>query len=239
MIQTFKEFLAWELYSRDTIDLKRIYIDIAGDLIAGLLLSQIIYWNLPSKETGKSKLQVKKDGHYWIVKGREDWYNEIRITKRQYDRASKILIEKDLIIPSKTNWKFGGVPKTHLRLNFNKLIHKLNQFITDKQTDIFPINDSIDSIDSIYFTHLIPDNLNTPEFIKVWKEWCNFRKNEKRNRITVTTASKQLKKLAKYDIKISIKAINKSLDSGWTGIFPESIKNITANNDIMREIEGY
>ena len=110
MIQTFKEFLAWELYSRDTIDLKRIYIDIAGDLIAGLLLSQIIYWNLPSKETGKSKLQVKKDGHYWIVKGREDWYNEIRITKRQYDRASKILIEKDLIIPSKTNWKFGGVP---------------------------------------------------------------------------------------------------------------------------------
>jgi len=45
----FNEFLSWELTTRDTIDFKKIYVDIAGDLIAGLLLSQIIYWHLPSK----------------------------------------------------------------------------------------------------------------------------------------------------------------------------------------------
>ena len=47
---TRQEFIAWEQVSRDTIDVKRCYVDIAGDLVAGILLSQIVYWHLPDKD---------------------------------------------------------------------------------------------------------------------------------------------------------------------------------------------
>ena len=46
---TRQEFIAWEQVSRDTIDVKRCYVDIAGDLVAGILLSQIVYWHLPGE----------------------------------------------------------------------------------------------------------------------------------------------------------------------------------------------
>jgi len=65
----WSNFLLWETASRDTVDFKTIYVDMADDLVAGLLLSQIVYWYLPSKE-GRSKLRVFKDGYYWIAKTR-------------------------------------------------------------------------------------------------------------------------------------------------------------------------
>jgi len=46
-----EEFLAWERASRDTIDFKTAYVDVAGDLVSGLLLSQIIYWHLPGENS--------------------------------------------------------------------------------------------------------------------------------------------------------------------------------------------
>lgn len=63
------------------------YIDITGDLVAGTLLSQIMYWFAD----GKNRPTVNRDGYFWIAKRREDWMNEIRITSKQYDRAIKIL----------------------------------------------------------------------------------------------------------------------------------------------------
>ena len=117
---TFSQFLAWEARSRDTIDVKTIYIDIAkGDHVAGILLSQIVYWYLPSI-SGGSKLRVERDGHMWIAKGRGDWYEETRITERQFDRAVKIL--EDLGIVFKKTYKFAGVPKAHVRLNVDEFI---------------------------------------------------------------------------------------------------------------------
>jgi hypothetical protein len=116
---TKDEFLFWEDKSRDTIDIKCIYIDIAGDIVTGLLLSQIIYWNLPSKE-GKSKLRVRIDGELYLAKKRTDWYDECRITAKQYDRSIKVLEEKGLV--TLVLKKFDGSPTTHIKLNFDVLI---------------------------------------------------------------------------------------------------------------------
>jgi hypothetical protein len=117
---TFSQFLAWETRSRDTIDVKTIYIDIAkGDHVAGVLLSQIVYWYLPSVNGG-SKLRVERDGHLWIAKGRADWYEETRITARQFDRAVKILERAGIVV--KETYKFAGVPKTHVRLVVDKFL---------------------------------------------------------------------------------------------------------------------
>ncbi|PTM52196.1 hypothetical protein [Desmospora activa] len=104
------------------------YIDITGDLVTGTLLSRIVFWFSPNKE-GKSKLRVFKDGHYWLAKNRTDWWDEIRITPKQYDRAIKILQQKNLIV--KKIYKFDKDPTTHIRLNYEQLEIEVNKWLKD------------------------------------------------------------------------------------------------------------
>lgn len=92
------------------------YIDITGDLIEGTLLSRILYWFAPSKDN-KSKVKIYKDGEYWIAKQRKDWWEEIRITERQYDKAIKSLVKKKFVITAK--YKFNSMPTIHIRPNYD------------------------------------------------------------------------------------------------------------------------
>jgi len=131
-MNSFDEFLLWERTTRDSIDFKKIYVDIAGDLIAGLMLSQIVFWYLPDKN-GNSKMRVRKDGYDWIAKSNTEWYDEIRITEWQAPRALNILEEKGII--EKRLYKFDGAPTIHIRLIQDKfmelweeLVHDLNGF---------------------------------------------------------------------------------------------------------------
>lgn len=111
----FDDFLRWEAATRDTIDFKKAYVDMAGgDLVAGLLLSQIVYWHLPSK-AGDSRLRVWRDSYQWIAKGRADWWDEVRITPKQFDRACQVLVDLGLVV--KDNFRFGGLKMLHLRLD--------------------------------------------------------------------------------------------------------------------------
>lgn len=117
------EFYAWEATTRDTIDFKKIYVDITGDLIAGLLLSQIVFWFLPDKQ-GKTKLRVEKEGRMWLVKKREDWWEEIRITPKQFDRAIQLLEKKGLI--ECKLFRFDGSPQKHISLCIEALLSQLS-----------------------------------------------------------------------------------------------------------------
>ena len=130
-----RNFIGWELASQDTIDFKKCYVDLCDDLISGLLLSQIVYWHLPSKDNGKTKLRVQKEGHMWVAKGRNDWYEEIRITAKQYDRAIKIL-EKCGLVETKT-FKFNANPTKHVRLKWEMFLEALNDLINGKN-DVEP-----------------------------------------------------------------------------------------------------
>lgn len=89
------------------------YVDIVGDLIAGALLGQILYWFGAGKD-GRSRARIVKDGFLWIAKTRQDWWQEIRISPKQYDRAAKILKERGFI--EVKTFKFNGNPTTHLRI---------------------------------------------------------------------------------------------------------------------------
>lgn len=100
------------------------YIDISEDLIAGTLLSQIMFWFSETKDK-KRKIRIYKDGNYWLAKGREEWVDEIRISKKQYDNAIKKLKEKEFV--ETKLFKFNGVPTTHIRPiyeNINSAIAK-------------------------------------------------------------------------------------------------------------------
>jgi hypothetical protein len=110
---TFEQFLLWERASRDTLEVKRIYVDMAGDLVAGLVLSQIVYWHLPNRE-GKARLRVQKHGQLWLAKGRAEWWHECRISPKQADRALNLLQSRGLI--EVKLFKFGAAPTKHVRI---------------------------------------------------------------------------------------------------------------------------
>ena len=117
--RNFEQFLQWEETDRDTIKIRRLYIDIAGDIIAGLLLSQIVQWHLPSRQS-KANLPVRKEDYLWLPKGRDDWWAEYRITPRQFDRAVEVLLKKGII--EKRIFRFNGSPTIHVRLIADQLL---------------------------------------------------------------------------------------------------------------------
>jgi len=138
-----KKFLEWEQISRDTIDVKRIYIDVAGDLITGVLLSQIVYYFLPNKN-GESKLRIIYEGKEWLAKRREDWWEECRITPKQFDRSIKILEEKG-IVETKI-MKFKGNPTKHIHLNIETLLNEIEKMFNKNSQNI--LNNETDIVDT-------------------------------------------------------------------------------------------
>lgn len=114
MEMNFSDFLRWEAATRDTLDVKLCYVDVAGDLVAGIVLSEIVYWYLPSKKDNSSKLRIFKDGEYWIASSREEWWERARIKPDRLDRALNILIEKGLI--EKRIFRFNKHGTTHVRI---------------------------------------------------------------------------------------------------------------------------
>jgi hypothetical protein len=159
ILQTMKEFLQWESFSRDTIDVKRAYIDLAGDLVTGVLLSQIIYWHLPNKETGENKLKIFKEGRYWLAKSRKDWWDECRISQKQFDRSIKILEDSNLVITK--IFKFNGMPTKHISLNSEVFLEKLNALIEGKNVIDEKVKTNESSIinDNLVFDERVKTNL--------------------------------------------------------------------------------
>ncbi|MGJ8474217.1 conserved phage C-terminal domain-containing protein [Bacillus cereus] len=132
------ELFQLETFARSGFRVRLSYVDIAEDLIAGILLGQIVYWYMPN-EQGKSKLRVKKNGEFWLAKGREDWKNEIRITPKQYDRAIKILIDKGLVEVQK--FKFNGAPTNHIKLNISEVTEKVKSILTFGENPNSPLGE--------------------------------------------------------------------------------------------------
>jgi len=123
----YQWFLQWEAASRDSINVKRVYIDVAGgDLVAGVLLSQIVYWHLPGRDK-KPRIRVYKEGKHWLAKRREDWWEECRITPKRFDRACKLL-ESLGIIETKV-FKFDGSPTKHIHLKLDVLVPKIEEWM--------------------------------------------------------------------------------------------------------------
>ncbi len=125
-MRTVDDFLRWEQASRDTIDVKRCYIDLAGDLVSGVLLSQIIFWFLPSDKG--SKLRVEHEGLMWLAKHRADWWAECRITPKQFDRAIRALADRGLVFHKR--FRFGGSPTVHVWLNWPAVAEGVNSILT-------------------------------------------------------------------------------------------------------------
>ena len=112
-MNSFNDFLSRERVKLFTSNNYLVYVDITGDLNAGLLLARIIYWYLPNQK-GESKLRIKRDGFNWIAKANSDWYKETGLTEWKVPRALDILEDKGLI--EKRIFKFNGAPTIHIRI---------------------------------------------------------------------------------------------------------------------------
>ena len=122
------------------------YVDMCGDLIAGALLGQILYWFGVGKD-GQSRARIVKDGYLWIAKARADWWEEIRITPKQYDRAAKILKDKGFI--EVKTYKFAGNPTTHLRIIPEAIAAALDAWKLERVTTMFPDGEEPDAPGSL------------------------------------------------------------------------------------------
>ena len=76
---------------------------------------------------------------------------------------------------------------------------------------------------------LFPEKLNTPAFSAKWGEWIKYRK-EMRKTLTASTIKKQLRRLTKFSVSNAIKAIDESIEKGWTGLFPKDQNEKVSNN---------
>lgn len=156
-----KHFFQWEQATRDTIDVKKIYVDMADDLVAGVLLSQIVYWFLPA-QNGKTKLRVVKDRVYWLAKGREDWWDECRIKPRQFDTAFKKLEEKGLV--EKKTMKFNGDPTVHIRILWDNFLPALKEELNNLPSELEATKEKQDQ--EISYIDSIQEQLDTAGFYK-------------------------------------------------------------------------
>lgn len=67
-------------------------IALTGSTNAAILLSQIMYWHRGSK------LRVRRDGHLWLAKSRQDMCGETGLSLEQYKHAIKVLARKGLVV---------------------------------------------------------------------------------------------------------------------------------------------
>lgn len=128
----------WDLERTfDGFLVKAVYVDLAGDLVAGVLLGQIVYWNRPSK-IGLSKLTVVRDGKLWLAKSRDSWAHECRISLSQYKRAVTSLVVRKLITTSLH--LFRGVVCPHIYLNLGQLLYGLHWWKTTQSVGVYYTN---------------------------------------------------------------------------------------------------
>lgn len=121
-----EQIIALEQSDRKYVRAKKIYIDMAGDLIAGIVLSEVVYWHTPGKG-GKQRLRtIEGQSDKWLACRRQGWWDRARITARQFDRALDKLVKSGLII--RNHFDYKGQSTLHVRINweiFEKLYNTL------------------------------------------------------------------------------------------------------------------
>lgn len=127
-------YLRWEKGTKDTVDFKRIYVDMAGDLVAGIMLSQLMFWFQPNRDGGtKTRWSWTRTKQQIVVKTRAQWWDECRISAKQVDRASGILQERGIISAKVT--KFGNGRATAYALNYPGFYRAWLQIISGAEYD--------------------------------------------------------------------------------------------------------
>lgn len=133
-----------EASDHDAIKVKRVYIDLNdGYLSDGVLFSQIMYWHSPNRETGKPRLRIQREGHLWLAKTYDDWWDECRINASTARKCIERIIKRGLLI--KHVWMFDGKPTVHLRVDVDQFEHQMNYVLHEASLNRPKIAEPIDT----------------------------------------------------------------------------------------------
>lgn len=112
----FSTWLMAEAADHDAIKVKRVYIDInEGNLIDGVLFSQIMYWHGINRETGKPRMSIVKDNHLWLAREYSEWYEECRVNYESARASIGRMVKRGLLV--KKVYRFNGMATVHIRID--------------------------------------------------------------------------------------------------------------------------
>lgn len=66
----------------------------------------------------------------------------------------------------------------------------------------------------------IPRELQTPEFVKAWRQWIECRKAHKKPKSWPALFNAQLQWLVQFGAHHAVEVLNQSMRNGWQGLFP-------------------
>ena len=84
----------------------------------------------------------------------------------------------------------------------------------------------------------LPDELDTPEFRKVWADWIQHR-IELKKPMKPTSAKTLLKTLEKAGERKAIESITHSIANGWQGVFEPSAGAVGSQKDMFSGIRSF
>ena len=120
----WQTFMEWRQEVSEIIVLPRAFVDIAGDVVSAVLLSQIVYWFMPGK-SGKTRVSIVKHDVLWLAKTQKEWFKECGITSAELAKARKVLEGKGLIETMTARW--NGSPTVHFHLEFKAFLDAWDQ----------------------------------------------------------------------------------------------------------------
>ena len=97
-------------------------------------------------------------------------------------------------------------------------------------------SDSASDLNSSLKGLVIPESLNTHEFMEAWENWIQHRKEIKKP-LTRKSAEMQMKRFIGWGVSESIKAIEYTIEKGWQGIRQPDNKQEKRNDTDRRRSE--
>lgn len=163
-----------------------------------------ICWPICNAETGGSyseasmaglgeKVEKLENGKWWIPKFVLFQFGEL--SDSQENRVHQSI------------WKL---------LNKHSLSHRVSHRVYDTPKDKDKDKDKEKKAVELV---KIPDSLNLPAFVEVWKEWVSFRKKLKSCKDWGLLFKKVLQQLETYGVDGAIQSLNASIAGGWQGVF--------------------
>lgn len=113
---TKDEFLRWDKSARDVIEIRMIYVDLTGNILTGMLLSQIVH---EFSQGHATRTLITRGGQQWLAKSCAEWYDTIQFTEKRLrkhlaDLESAGIIERQI-------FKLEGSPTMHIRIAWDVL----------------------------------------------------------------------------------------------------------------------
>jgi hypothetical protein len=124
------EFYREEASSYDVIVVRRLYVDMAGNLNAAALLSRVA-WHLAKRTSAV----VEMDECDWVALARPEWWRECRLKPNQYDYACTQLEKRKLIETRAAQVPGYDSPIRHITIRWEQFFSVRKQAL-DKDPDL-------------------------------------------------------------------------------------------------------